>query len=44
MIVVDVGEGLPIVIADDEARAIVFDRPRRREVALLRGHGPVAGA
>jgi hypothetical protein len=35
MCVVDIGEGLPVVIADDEARALVFDRPRWRDVALL---------
>jgi hypothetical protein len=36
MVVVDISEGLPIAIADDEASAIVFDGPRGREVAL--GH------
>jgi hypothetical protein len=36
MVVVDIGEGLPIAIAHDEARAIVFNDPRRRKVAL--GH------
>jgi hypothetical protein len=35
-LVVDVSEGHAVVIADDEASAIVFDDPRGREVAL--GH------
>jgi hypothetical protein len=34
MVVVDIGEGLPIAIAHDEARAIVFDAPRRRYVSF----------
>jgi hypothetical protein len=36
MVVVDVSKGLPIAVARDEARAIVFDDPSRRKVAL--GH------
>src|SRR6516225_11421989 len=36
MVVVDIGEGLPIAIAHDEASAIVFDGPWGREMAC--GH------
>jgi hypothetical protein len=35
VVVVDVGEGLPVVVAHDEARALVIDGPRGREVARV---------
>ena len=34
LLIIDVAERLPVIVADDEARAVVFDRPWRRESAL----------
>jgi hypothetical protein len=42
LLVVDVGERLPVDVADDEAGVGLLDGPRRREAAL--GHGPLEHA
>lgn len=35
VLIIDIAERLTVGVADDEARAVVFDVPRRREAASL---------